>query len=90
VRLYNTDHQPAVVDHAQPAVQSGESHEFTDEQIHAGLAGSWSEEDPRKGLEQEQRFKSRRDLKAAGAMEVPAAAPTEDDPDAGGPDDESA
>jgi hypothetical protein len=89
VRLYNTDHQPAVIDHAQPGVLPGESYEFTDEQIKAGLAGSWSKENPRKGLEQDQRFKSHRDLKAAGATEVPAD-PTEEDPDAGGSDDESA
>jgi hypothetical protein len=47
MRLYNADHQPVVVDHALPAVQPGESHDFTDEQLKDGIAGVWSAESPR-------------------------------------------
>lgn len=61
--LYNVGHQPVVVDHGCPAVQPGESHKFTDEQIAAGIAGDWSPDDPRKGLEEERQFKQRRDKK---------------------------
>ncbi len=47
-KLYNVDHQPAVVEHGQPAVMPGQSHPFTDDQIEAGIAGAWSEDAPRK------------------------------------------
>lgn len=43
-KLYNADHQPAIVDHDQTAVMPGEAHTFTDEQAEAGIAGVWSEQ----------------------------------------------
>ena len=63
---FNTDHQAAVLDWIEHVVvQPGESHEFTDEEIAAGLAGSWSETDPRAGLSEEQEFKRLRDASRA-------------------------
>ncbi|GAC1530902.1 MAG: hypothetical protein NVS3B1_23590 [Marmoricola sp.] len=59
--LFNVDHQPAAIDHDQPAVMPGASHDFTDEQVTAGLSGSWSTLDPRSGLSAEEIFKRRRD-----------------------------
>lgn len=44
MRRWNADHQPAVVNHDEPAVMPGESYDFTQEQLDAGLAGVWSEE----------------------------------------------
>lgn len=61
-RRYNTDHQHAVLD-LDTSVAPGAPHEFTDEQLEAGLTGSWSEENPRAGLEDEQEFKRLRDAK---------------------------
>ena len=55
-KLFNLDHEPKVISWTEKAVMPGESYEFTDEQIAAGLAGSWSAHDPRKP--------SRRDHKA--------------------------
>ena len=49
-RLFNHDHQAHVVDPDLPAIQPGESHEFTDEQVNAGLTGIWKQTVPRKGL----------------------------------------
>ena len=60
-KLWNVDHQPHVIDWSERAVMPGEPYEFSDEQIAAGLAGQWSEEDPRAGLEAEKAFKKRRD-----------------------------
>lgn len=59
-KLYNVDHQTAVIDQDQPGVQPGESYNFTDEQIEAGLTGSWSETDPKAGAGEEKKFKGRR------------------------------
>lgn len=65
-RLYNTDHQTAVLSWVEGiVVQPGEPHDFTDEELAVGLAGSWSEQDPRAGLKAEQQFKKRRDRKAS-------------------------
>jgi hypothetical protein len=61
MRLFNCDSQPVVIDHAQPAVMPGCAHDFTREQIKAGITGVWSEENPRKGLAQERAFKRKRD-----------------------------
>lgn len=59
-RLYNLDAQPIIVSHDQPAVQPGDGHDFTEEQIKAGVTGIWSEEDPRKGRDQDREFKRTR------------------------------
>lgn len=65
-KLFNTDHQAAVLNWIEHVVvQPGESHDFTDEEIAAGLAGSWSETDPRAGLSAEQEFKRLRDSSRA-------------------------
>jgi hypothetical protein len=65
-KLFNVDHQTAVIDPIESiAVQPGESYDFTDEQVAAGLAGSWSDEDPRAGLKAERAFKKRRDAKTS-------------------------
>ena len=61
---FNTDHQHAVID-AETAVAPGECHEFSEEQIEAGLTGSWSDTDPREGLADEQVFKLARDRSRA-------------------------
>jgi hypothetical protein len=45
-RLYNIDHSPASVENG-PSVLPGETYDFTDEQVAAGIAGLWSENDPR-------------------------------------------
>lgn len=70
-RLYNTDHQPHLIHptSGERAVMPGESYDFTDEQIAAGLAGCWSDTDPREGLAGEQKFKRRRDTKASKATD---------------------
>lgn len=44
--LFNHDHQAAIVDHGETAVLPGESHEFSDEEVEAGIAGSWSSTPP--------------------------------------------
>lgn len=59
--LYNVDSQAAVVSHSARAVQPGDSHDFTDEEVAAGLGGAWSELAPRRGLPAERDFKRRRD-----------------------------
>ena len=61
MRRWNLDHQPVVVDNDEPAVPPGESYDFSKEQLEAGLAGTWSDRDPRKGRAQEKAFKQRRD-----------------------------
>lgn len=59
---WNVDHQHALIDPLNyVSVPPGESHEFTDEEIEAGIAGCWSEVDPRAGLDAEREFKQRRD-----------------------------
>ena len=68
MRLYNLDHQPAVIDPNELAVMPGESHDFTAGQVEAGIAGVWSKKNPRKGLEQEKAFKGRRDEKTDPAQ----------------------
>ena len=68
-KLWNLDHQPVVLDWNERAVMPGESHEFTDEQITAGLAGHWGDEDPRAGLEAERAFKHKRDKGVAQTTE---------------------
>lgn len=45
--LYNVDHLPVVVVNNAPAIRPGESYDFTDEQVEAGITGRWSETDPR-------------------------------------------
>jgi hypothetical protein len=71
-KLYNVDHQPAVADHGKPAVRPGESYDFTKDQVEAGIAGQWSEENPRKGLKQEREFKRARDKAPVTAETDPA------------------
>ena len=70
--LFNTDSQARLVDplRDERAVMPGESYDFTDEQVAAGIAGSWSEEDPRAGLPAEKEFKSRRDRKATAEADT--------------------
>lgn len=46
-RRWNLDPFPVVVDAELPAIQPGEPHDFTDEQIKAGITGNWSKTDPR-------------------------------------------
>lgn len=58
---WNVGPSPLVLDWNHPAVLPGDSHDFTDEQIDAGIAGDWSETDPRAGLSDEQVFKRARD-----------------------------
>ena len=60
-KLFNVGPHPAVIHWHEPAVMPGESYDFTDEQVASGLAGAWSENDPRAGLEAEKAFKKRRD-----------------------------
>jgi hypothetical protein len=60
-KLYNVGPSPVVLDWSGPAIMPGDSYEFTDEQAAAGIAGDWSEKDPREGLEAEKAFKKRRD-----------------------------
>jgi hypothetical protein len=71
-KRFNLDHQPHVIRYDQRAVMPGESYEFTTEQIEAGLAGQWSEEDPRAGLADEKKFKQKRDLNVAQTTDTPA------------------
>lgn len=75
---FNTDHQPQVLSWQEPAVMPGDSHEFTDEEIAAGLPSCWSETDPRAGLEGEKRFKAKRDAKGKGeSTDFPGQPPAE-------------
>lgn len=67
MRLYNVDHSPVVVKQNERAVMPCLPYEFTDEEVAAGIAGLWSEENPREGLEQERVFKARRDREASAA-----------------------
>lgn len=71
-KLWNLDHQPQLVDpiNDERAVMPGESYDFTDEQVAAGLAGQWGEEDPRAGLKAEREFKKRRDSGTDAAQET--------------------
>ena len=71
-RLFNVDHQAAVLSHDRPGVPPGAAHNFTDDELEAGIAGLWSETDPRKGLPAERAFKRKRDSKAAKATTPPA------------------
>lgn len=50
-RLFNIDHSPVSVENG-PAVMPGETYDFTDEQVAVGIAGLWSENDPRRGIRQ--------------------------------------
>lgn len=68
---WNTGHSPVVLDWQLPAVMPGESCEFTDDQIAAGLAGDWSDTDPRPGRDVEKTFKKRRDA-ATTTNDTPA------------------
>ena len=61
---FNLDHCPVVLNWQESAIMPGASHEFTDEQIAAGLTGLWGEEDPRAGLAAERAFKQKRDRPA--------------------------
>lgn len=58
MRLWNVDHQPAVIDHDKPAINPGDSHNFSPEQVEGGLGGLWSNEDPRGGLKIERDYKA--------------------------------
>lgn len=62
---WNVGPSPVVLNWTEPAVMPGDSYDFTDEQIAAGLAGEWSEADPREGLSGEQVFKRARDRSRA-------------------------
>ena len=61
---FNLDHQYAIHGDGS-ATAPGEPHDFTPEEIEAGLAGQWSDEDPRAGLTEEQEFKRLRDTSRA-------------------------
>ena len=75
-RRWNVDHQHALLDPINHVVVApGESHEFTDEEIEAGLAGVWSDTDPRAGLKAEREFKQRRDR---GVKQEPSSPATDD------------
>ena len=63
--LFNIGHSPVVLSWSEPAVMPGESHDFTDEQIAVGVAGDWSDTDPREGLSDERAFKLARDSSRA-------------------------
>ena len=80
MELWNVDHQPVVIDHDHPAVQPGESHDFTDEQLAGGLAGLWSETDPRAGLDAEVVWKARRDAAIFVPADAAAAADSPGEP----------
>lgn len=64
--LYNIDFQAARLHGPDGAVivLPGESHEFTDDEVSVGIAGCWSEQDPRSGLAAEVEFKQQRDSAA--------------------------
>lgn len=70
--LFNVDHQHAILGPDGPVVAPGESHDFTDVELEAGVAGVWSETDPRAGLVEEKAFKKRRDSVAATDESQPA------------------
>lgn len=63
-KLFNLDHQHAIVSDGT-SVAPGESYDFTAAEIKAGVAGNWSPDDPRAGLAEEKRFKSRRDAESS-------------------------
>lgn len=46
-RLWNVDCQTAILSPDEPGVAPGDSHDFTDAEVDAGLSGSWSFSDPR-------------------------------------------
>lgn len=69
MRLYNRDHQAAIVEQDEPGVRPGESYDFTDEQIAAGISGVWSKGEPRKA--------SRGSSKDKSASDDPGATGTE-------------
>lgn len=71
-KLFNTGHMPVVLSWQEPAVMPGDSYDFTDEQAAAGIAGDWSEHDPRAGLDAEKAFKKRRDSKESASSDTPA------------------
>lgn len=50
-RLYNIDHSPVSIENG-PSVMPGDTYDFTDEQVARGIAGRWSENDPRRGSQQ--------------------------------------
>lgn len=72
-KFFNTSHQTRQPRGGDgPAVKSGESFEFTDEEAEH-LDVEWSDTDPRAGLEAEKEFKAKRDSKASPAsLEIPA------------------
>lgn len=59
-RFFNIDHSPVSVENG-PAVMPGDTYDFTDEQVAAGIAGRWSENDPRGGVRQEPAVEQVRD-----------------------------
>jgi hypothetical protein len=59
-RFYNIDHSPASVENG-PAVAPGDAYDFTDEQVAVGIAGLWSEHDPRGGARQQPAFEQAHD-----------------------------
>ena len=79
-RLFNVDHQHAILSLDEPGVAPGESHVFTTAEIRAGLTGSWSEDDPRAGLTAEQAWKQMRDT-PRGKLDKRARAAGVEDPE---------
>jgi hypothetical protein len=43
---WNIDHQPLVIHPQLPAIQPGQSYDFSDEQVANGIGGLFSEEPP--------------------------------------------
>lgn len=70
-KLYNADHQTQIIHGVELGVAPGEPHNFTDEEIAAGIAGQWSTKNPRQGLPQERAFKRRRDAPVAEKAAAP-------------------
>lgn len=66
---FNVDHQTQIINGV--GVLPGASHDFSDEDIAAGIAGQWSQDDPRQGLPQERAFKRRRDASVAHKAAAP-------------------
>lgn len=78
--LYNLDHQHAIIG-PDVSVAPGAAHDFTDEQVAAGISGRWSENDPRAGLDAERKFKAKRDRDAKPDSAVPADTETPAEPE---------
>ena len=81
--LWNIDHQAAIIDGV--AVLSGESRDFTDEEVEGGIAGQWSKADPRSGLPTEVAWKAQRDTPVIDEAQATEPEPDPVVPDAEGP-----